>query len=44
MNLSTRYLGFDLETPIICGASPIVDNLDMVRRLVDAGVSAFVAH
>src|SRR5690606_24259907 len=44
MNLSTRYLGFDLETPIICGASPIVDNLETVWRLADAGVSAFVVH
>ena len=44
MDLSTKYLGFDLETPIVCGASPIVDNLETVWRLVDAGVSAFVVH
>ncbi|MEZ4653396.1 MAG: dihydroorotate dehydrogenase-like protein [Candidatus Eisenbacteria bacterium] len=44
MNLSTQYLGFTLANPIVCGASPLVDNADTVKRLVDAGVSAFVLH
>ena len=42
MDLSTTYLGFDLPNPFICGASPLADNLDNVRRLEDAGVSAIV--
>jgi dihydroorotate dehydrogenase (fumarate) len=42
MNLSTRYLGFDLPHPLIVGASPLADDLDRVRRLEDAGAAAIV--
>src|SRR4051812_2716530 len=42
MDLSTRYLGFDLPHPLMSGASPLVDDLDTVRRLEDAGAAAIV--
>ena len=44
MNLTTTYLGFDLPHPLMPGASPMVDDLDMVRRLEDAGAAAIVMH
>ena len=44
MNLTTTYLGFALSHPLMPGASPMVDDLDMVRRLEDAGASAIVMH
>jgi len=44
MNLSTTYLGLKLAHPLISGASPLVDDLDMVRRLEDAGVAAITMH
>ncbi|MEI6558027.1 MAG: dihydroorotate dehydrogenase-like protein [Rhodospirillaceae bacterium] len=44
MDLSTRYLGFNLAHPLMPGASPLVDDLDTVRRLEDAGASAIVLH
>src|SRR5689334_2033393 len=44
MDLSTTYLGFKLPHPFMPGASPLVDSLDMVRRLEDAGASAIVMH
>jgi dihydroorotate dehydrogenase (fumarate) len=44
MDLKTRYLGLELKNPIIAGASPLVDDLDSVRRLEDAGVGAIVMH
>ena len=44
MDLSTRYLGFDLPHPLMPGASPLVDDMDSVRRLEDAGASAIVLH
>jgi dihydroorotate dehydrogenase (fumarate) len=44
MDLSTRYLGLDLPHPLMPGASPLVDDLDMVRRLEDAGAAAIVMH
>jgi dihydroorotate dehydrogenase (fumarate) len=44
MDLSTTYLGFSLPHPFMPGASPLVDDLDMVRRLEDAGAAAIVMH
>jgi dihydroorotate dehydrogenase (fumarate) len=42
MDLSTTYMGFDLPHPLIVGASPMVDSLDTVRRLEDAGAAMIV--
>lgn len=44
MDLSTTYLGFELPHPVMPGASPLVDDLDVVRRLEDAGAAAIVMH
>ncbi|HTO97806.1 MAG TPA: dihydroorotate dehydrogenase-like protein [Myxococcales bacterium] len=42
MDLRTEYLGLKLDSPLMPGASPLADSLDMVRRLEDAGASAIV--
>jgi dihydroorotate dehydrogenase (fumarate) len=44
MDLSTTYMGFELPHPLVPGASPLVDNLDTVRRLEDAGAPLIVMH
>lgn len=44
MNLQTNYLGLTLKHPLMPGASPMVDDLDLVRRLEDSGASAIVMH
>jgi len=44
MDLSTTYLGLRLPHPLMPGASPLVDDLDMVKRLEDAGAAAIVMH
>jgi dihydroorotate dehydrogenase (fumarate) len=44
MDLSTTYLGMRLPHPLMPGASPMVDDLDTVRRLEDAGAAAIVMH
>jgi dihydroorotate dehydrogenase (fumarate) len=44
MNLTTTYLGLKLANPLLPGASPLVDNMDTVRRLQDAGAPAIVMH
>jgi dihydroorotate dehydrogenase (fumarate) len=44
MDLSTTYLGLKLPHPLMPGASPLVNDLDTVRRLEDAGASAVVLH
>ncbi len=43
-DLATTYLGFHLPHPFLVGASPLVDHLDTVRRLEDAGTAAIVMH
>lgn len=42
MNLACSYLGQQLAHPFIVGASPMVGDLDVVRRLEDAGAAAIV--
>jgi len=44
MDLTTRYLGLNLAHPIVLGASPLVDRLDLVKRLEDAGAAAITMH
>ena len=40
MDLSTKYLGFDLPHPFMAGAGPLCDTDDGVRTLEDGGASA----
>jgi len=42
MKLHTQYLGFDLPHPIIPGANPFANDLDMAKRMEDAGVPMLV--
>ena len=44
MNLKTNYLGMELRTPLVASASPISEDLDGIRRMEDAGISAIVLH
>jgi dihydroorotate dehydrogenase (fumarate) len=44
MDLTTTYLGLALPHPFMPGASPLVNDLDMVRRLEDAGAAAITMH
>ena len=42
MDLSTTYLGMRLPHPLIVGASPLSDDVDVARALEDAGASLLV--
>lgn len=42
VDISTRYLGFDLCSPLIASPSPLTGSMDGLRRLEDAGVGAVV--
>lgn len=44
MNLKTSYLGLELSSPLMAGASPLVDDMDAAKRLEDAGAGALVMH
>lgn len=42
MNLSTKYLGLSLKNPIIVGASNLVTDIEMLKKMEAAGASAIV--
>jgi dihydroorotate dehydrogenase (fumarate) len=42
IDLSTRYLGLDLTSPLVASASPLCENIADIRRMEDAGISAVV--
>ena len=42
MDLTTTYLGLTLPHPLMAGASPMIENMDTVRRLEDSGAAAIV--
>ncbi|MGA2002929.1 MAG: dihydroorotate dehydrogenase-like protein [Terriglobales bacterium] len=44
LDLSTRYLGLNLRTPLVVSASPLSQDIDSIRRLEDAGASAVVLY
>lgn len=44
MDLTTRYMGLNLRTPLVSSASPLSDDLDNIRRMEDSGASAVVLH
>jgi dihydroorotate dehydrogenase (fumarate) len=43
-DLSTTYLGLKLKNPIVPSSSPMMQKLDHVKRMEDAGASAVVLH
>jgi dihydroorotate dehydrogenase (fumarate) len=43
-DLSTRYLGMQLRTPLVASASPLSQEMASLRNLEDAGASAVVLY
>jgi len=43
-DLTTKYLGLKLRTPLVPSASPLSQEIDGLRRLEDAGASAVVLY
>lgn len=44
MDLSTKYLGMQLRTPLVASASPLSQEITGIRSLEDAGASAVVLY
>jgi dihydroorotate dehydrogenase (fumarate) len=44
VDLSTKYLGLELNNPLVVAASPLSDKLDSLQRLQDAGAAAVVLN
>jgi len=42
MNLTTKYLGLTLRSPLVPSASPLSEDISTVRKMEDAGASAVV--
>jgi dihydroorotate dehydrogenase (fumarate) len=44
LNLTTTYLGLELEHPLVASASPLSKKVDLARRLEEAGAAALVMY
>lgn len=44
MDLSTRYLGLTLRSPIVTAASPLTMSIENIARMDEAGAGAIVMH
>jgi dihydroorotate dehydrogenase (fumarate) len=42
IDMSTKYLGFKLKSPIVASASPLCESIDNLRRMEEAGIAAVV--
>ena len=43
-DLTTTYLGLQLKNPIVASSSPLMQKVDTIKRLEDAGAAAIVLH
>ncbi|HEX7593865.1 MAG TPA: dihydroorotate dehydrogenase-like protein [Anaerolineae bacterium] len=44
IDLSTTYLGLKLKNPIVPSSSPLMQDVDNIKRMEDAGAAAVVLH
>lgn len=44
VDLSTKYLGLTLETPIVASSSPLCKDVVNIRRMTEGGIGAVVLH
>jgi dihydroorotate dehydrogenase (fumarate) len=44
MDLTTKYLGLQLRSPLVAAASPLSEEIDDIKRMEDAGASAVVLY
>ena len=44
VNLTTKYMGLDLRSPLVASAGPLCKDLDHIRRMEDSGLAAVVLH
>lgn len=44
IDLSTSYMGFKLKNPLVPSASPLMENLDAMKKMEDVGAAALVMN
>lgn len=43
-DMTTRYLGLELKNPLVASSSPLCQDLDKIKQMEEAGLSAVVLH
>ena len=44
IDLTTTYLGLKLKNPLVPSSSPLMQSVDNIKRMEDAGAAAVVMH
>ncbi len=44
MDLSSKYLGLNLKSPLVISASPLTEDIGNIRKMEDSGAAAVVMH
>jgi dihydroorotate dehydrogenase (fumarate) len=44
LDLTTKYLGLELKNPLVPSSSPLMQKVDNIKRMEDAGAAAVVLH
>ena len=44
IDFSTHYLGLNLANPLVPSSSPLMEDIDNIRRMEDSGAAAVVLH
>ena len=44
MDLTTKYLGLKLRSPLVVSASPMSEDIDNIKRMEDAGAAGWPAR
>ena len=44
IDLSTKYMGLNLQNPLVMSPSTLCKKIDNIRKMEDAGASAVVLH
>ena len=44
MDLSTKYLGMTLKSPLVASASPLSEDINSIKKLEAAGIGAVVLY
>ncbi|TAL69121.1 MAG: dihydroorotate dehydrogenase-like protein [Bacteroidetes bacterium] len=44
MDITTKYLGMELRSPLVVSASPLSENIDNIKKIEDSGAGAVVLY
>ena len=44
VDLKTKYLGLELNNPLVASASPLAEDIEKVKQMEEKGIAAIVLH